>query len=90
MTACCAPFEGWHCTRPADHDGEHIATIGPYSPTAPVLARWRVYDSAALKVAALPSPMLSEPQEWKRPTPQPSAPAAVLPEPVDVEALMAE
>lgn len=30
---------GWYCTR-EPHDGEHIATVGPYAPDLPVLARW--------------------------------------------------
>jgi hypothetical protein len=39
---CKAKFllTGRYCTREHGHDGDHVATIGPYTPTAYVLARW--------------------------------------------------
>jgi hypothetical protein len=36
-----------YCTLPRGHDGEHVAAIGPYTPTTPVLARWPQAAGAA-------------------------------------------
>lgn len=29
---CEENVEGWYCTKPHNHEGDHIATIGPYRP----------------------------------------------------------
>lgn len=31
---------GWYCTKEEGHEGEHVATIGPYSEDATVMAKW--------------------------------------------------
>jgi hypothetical protein len=31
---------GFHCTLPKGHEGAHVASIGPYTPEAAVLATW--------------------------------------------------
>jgi hypothetical protein len=49
--------DGAHrCTRPAGHDGPHVATVGPYRPELPALATWpaqRDVDAAVAMGAAM-------------------------------------
>jgi hypothetical protein len=32
--------EGWFCTLPAGHDGDHVATVGPARYAVVTLGRW--------------------------------------------------
>lgn len=30
----------FYCTRPAGHEGDHLAGVGPVGPGVPILTRW--------------------------------------------------